>query len=81
MYYFIFSKVDIDLAFSQKLFLSQNLYQPFVNIEWSTNNVLKKTIANFSSIDLKYNFLHTKIDVDKISDIESRNKLNCLNFQ
>ena len=69
------------IAFSQKLFLSQNLYQPFVDIEWSTNNVLKKTIANFSSIDLKYNFLHTKIDVDKISDIESRNKLNCLNFQ
>ena len=59
------------IAFSEKL-LSTNLYLPFINIQWSKENVLQKTINNFSSIALKYCFLNRKIDIDTVVDIESR---------
>ena len=60
------------IAFSEKI-LSSHLHLPFINIKWSSENVLQNTIDNFSSIDIKYKFLKTKIDVDTINDIEKRN--------
>ena len=59
------------IAFSERL-LSRNLYLPFINIKWSSENVLKQTIKNFNSMHLKYDFLHRKIDIDTIIDIEKR---------
>ena len=58
-------------GFSKRL-LSNYLNLPFININWSQENVLKKTIDNFSSTELRYKFLHKKIDLDTIYDIESR---------
>ena len=59
------------IGFSEKL-LSTNLYIPFINIKWSKKNVLQETITNFSSMNLKYDFLSRKIDIDTISDIKKR---------
>ena len=59
------------IAFSERL-LSSNLYLPFINIKWSTKDVLKQTIKNFNSFDLKYEFLQKKIDIDTIYDIDKR---------
>ncbi|MDC3029104.1 DUF2064 domain-containing protein [Prochlorococcus sp. AH-716-P20] len=59
------------IAFSERL-LSTDLYLPFINIKWGREDVLEQTIKNLSSIDLKYDFLHRKIDIDTIIDIEKR---------
>ena len=59
------------IAFSEKL-LSTDLYLPFININWSSEDVLKQTINNLSSSDLKHDFLHKKNDIDTIKDIENR---------
>ena len=59
------------IAFSERL-LSNYLYLPFINIKWSSRDVLKQTINNFSSIELRYEFLQRKIDIDTILDIEKR---------
>ncbi len=59
------------IAFSERL-LSTELYLPFINIKWGREDVLKQTIKNFSSMDLKHEFLHKKIDIDTIKDIEKR---------
>ena len=59
------------IAFSEKI-LSSYFYLPFINIKWSNENVLQNTIDNLSSIDLKYNFLLKKTDIDTMSDIENR---------
>ncbi len=52
--------------------ISNYLNLPFINIRWSKENVLQKTIDNFSSVKLKYKYLDKKIDIDKIVDIENR---------
>tara|TARA_B100000530_G_scaffold189588_1_gene120241 strand:- start:214 stop:822 length:609 start_codon:yes stop_codon:yes gene_type:complete len=59
------------IAFSERL-LSADLYLPFINIKWGREDVLEQTIKNFSSMDLKHDFLHRKIDIDTIIDIEKR---------
>ncbi len=59
------------IAFSGKL-LSTDLYLPFIKIKWGRENVLKQTTKNLSSMNLKYDFLHRKIDIDTITDIEKR---------
>ena len=59
------------IAFSEKL-LSTNLYLPFIGIKWSKENVLEKTINNFSSMVFKYEFINRKIDIDTLIDIENR---------
>ena len=59
------------IGLSEKV-ISSHLYLPFVNIKWGTENVLQKTIDNFASIKLKYEFLDKKIDIDTIFDIENR---------
>jgi len=60
------------IGLSEKI-ISSHLHLPFINIKWGTENVLQKTIDNFASIKLKYEFLDKKIDIDTISDIENRN--------
>ena len=59
------------IGLSEKI-ISKHLHLPFINIRWSKENVLKKTIDNFASIKLKYKFLDKKIDIDTIIDIENR---------
>ena len=59
------------IGLSEKI-MSSYLYLPFINIKWGTENVLQKTIDNFASIKLKYEFLDKKIDIDTIFDIENR---------
>ena len=59
------------IGLSDKI-LSKNLYLPFINIKWSKENVLQRTIDNFAAKKLKYKFLHKKIDIDTILDIEKR---------
>ena len=59
------------IAFSERL-LSADLYLPFIKIKWSREDVLEQTIKNFSSMDVSYEFLHRKIDIDTIKDIEKR---------
>ena len=60
------------IGLSEKI-MSSHLYLPFIDIQWGTENVLQKTIDNFASIKLKYEFLDKKIDIDTIFDIENRN--------
>ena len=53
--------------------ISKHLNLPFININWSKENVLQNTIDNFACTKLKYKFLDKKIDIDTIIDLESRN--------
>ena len=59
------------IGLSQKA-MSKHLYLPFIDIQWSSENVLQNTINNFASLDLKYKFLDKKIDIDTIIDIQNR---------
>jgi len=59
------------IAFSQR-FLSNNYYLPFINIKWSHNDVLKRTLDNLSQQKIRIDFLNTKIDIDTINDIYQR---------
>ncbi|WP_041710565.1 TIGR04282 family arsenosugar biosynthesis glycosyltransferase [Prochlorococcus marinus] len=59
------------IAFSERL-LSTDLYLPFINIKWSSEDVLKQTIDNFNQVAITHDFLHRKIDIDTIIDIKKR---------
>ena len=59
------------IGLSEKI-MSSHIYLPFINIKWGTEYVLRNTIDNFASINLKYKFLDKKIDIDTIVDIENR---------
>ena len=59
------------IAFSERI-LSKDLYLPFINIKWSSEDVLKQTLKNFTSMGLTHSFLFRKIDIDTIIDIEKR---------
>ena len=59
------------IGLSEKIMSSQ-IYLPFINIKWGTENVLQNTIDNFASTKFKYKFLDKKIDIDTIIDIENR---------
>jgi len=59
------------IGLSEKIMSSQ-IYLPFINIKWGTENVLQNTIDNFASKKLKYKFLDKKIDIDTFIDIENR---------
>ena len=59
------------IAFSKE-FITNNKFLPFINIKWSSENVLKKTIANLNTKKIKIDYLTTKIDIDSISDIDQR---------
>ena len=60
------------IGLSEKI-ISKHLILPFININWSKENVLQNTINNFASTKVKYKFLDKKIDIDTIIDIEKRN--------
>ena len=57
------------IAFSAKM-ISNNLFSPFIDIKWSTSNVLQKTIDNLKKDNIKIDYLNSKIDVDNIHDLE-----------
>ena len=59
------------IALSRKVF-SSYLNLPFIDIKWSHQNVLQSTISNLSSLDLRYEYLQKKIDIDTLIDIENR---------
>ena len=59
------------IGFSQR-FISKNNYLPFINVKWSSNEVLKKTIDNLSQQNIKIDFLDNKIDIDTLYDIDQR---------
>ena len=59
------------IGLSEKI-MSKHLYLPFINIKWGNGYVLQNTINNLATKKLKYKFLHKKIDVDTIIDIENR---------
>jgi len=59
------------IAFSER-FITKNNYLPFINIKWSSNDVLKRTINNLNQQKIKIDFLNTKIDIDTINDIDER---------
>ena len=56
------------IAFSAKM-LSNNLFHPFIDIQWSTSNVLQKTINNLNKGNIKIDYLNIKIDIDNIHDL------------
>tara|TARA_B100000212_G_scaffold198860_1_gene150037 strand:+ start:132 stop:743 length:612 start_codon:yes stop_codon:yes gene_type:complete len=56
------------IAFSAKM-LSNNLFHPFIDIQWSTSNVLQKTINNLKKGNIKIDYLNIKIDIDTIHDL------------
>ena len=51
--------------------LSNNLFHPFIDIQWSTSNVLQKTIDNLKKGNIKIDYLNNKIDLDNIHDLYS----------
>ena len=57
------------IAFSEKI-MSNNLLNPFIDIRWSTSNVLQKTIDNLKKGNIKIDYLNIKIDLDNIHDLE-----------
>ncbi len=59
------------IAFSKKFILNNN-FSPFINIKWSTNSVLQRTIENLNQQKIKIAYLNTKIDIDTIYDIDQR---------
>ena len=59
------------IGFAQR-FISKNNYLPFINIKWSSNDVLKRTIDNLNQQKIKLDFLNTKIDIDTLKDISQR---------
>ena len=59
------------ICFSKNL-KNSNLLAPFINISWSNNEVLQKTIDNINLQKLKIGYLNTKVDIDIFSDIERR---------
>jgi len=52
---------------------TRNLIHPFINVKWSSQNVLQNTLDNLSNLKLKIGFLKCKVDIDTIKDIEKRN--------
>ena len=59
------------IAFSKRI-ISKNNYLPFINIRWSSNDVLKRTIDNLNQQKINVDFLNTKIDIDTLKDIDQR---------
>ena len=59
------------IAFSQRI-ISRNNYLPFINIKWSSDDVLNKTINNLSQQKINIDFLNIKIDIDTLHDIDQR---------
>ena len=61
------------IGFSDRMLSSKNFY-PFININWSSNNVIQETINNLSAQKINIDFLPLRIDIDTISDIRKRSR-------
>ena len=61
------------IGFSDRMLSSKNFY-PFININWSSNNVIQETINNLSTQKINIDFLPLRIDIDTISDIRKRSR-------
>jgi len=59
------------IGLSEKL-LARNIVSPFININWSSDNVIQSTINNFTDQNIKVDYLTTKIDIDTILDLKRR---------
>ena len=59
------------IAISNKI-ISRNYFLPFINIKWSEEDVLEKTIKNLSTSNICIDFLKSKVDIDIISDLANR---------
>ena len=59
------------IALSEKI-LSNYPHQAFININWSSQNVLRMTVNQLNQQNLKIDYLDTKIDIDTINDIDQR---------
>ena len=57
------------IGISNKL-ASTNLFLPFIDITWSSDDVLQKTLDNLINQKLKVDFLNCKVDIDTIKDLE-----------
>mgnify|MGYP002877083135 FL=1 len=57
------------IAFSATL-ISNNLFSPFIDIKWSTSNVLQKTIDNLQKENIKIDYLNIKVDIDNVHDLD-----------
>ena len=58
------------IGISEKI-ISKHINLPFININWSKENVLQNTIDNFANTKIRYEFLDKKIDIDTINDIDN----------
>ena len=58
------------LALSKEV-INKKVY-PFINIKWSSQNVLQMTVNQLIQQNLKIDYLDTKIDIDTIKDIDQR---------
>ena len=56
------------IAFSARI-LSNNLFHPFIDIQWSSSTVLQKTIDNLKKEKINIDYLNIKIDLDNINDL------------
>tara|TARA_Y100000589_G_scaffold331855_1_gene387475 strand:- start:2748 stop:3359 length:612 start_codon:yes stop_codon:yes gene_type:complete len=56
------------IAFS-KTFIYKHNFLPFIDINWSSEEVLKKTVENLNQKRLKVDYLNMKIDIDTVKDI------------
>ena len=63
-----------------KSFISNKLFIPFINIKWSKDNVLEKTVDNLSRNNITIDYLISKVDIDTISDLEQKRKSHSKNF-
>ena len=52
--------------------LSRHFISPFINIKWSSDDVFQRTIDNFNLQKITADYLHSKVDIDTISDIKRR---------
>ena len=59
------------IGLSKEVTSSEIIY-PFINLKWSRDDVLQKTLDNLSTYKLKIDFLGCKVDIDTIKDLEKR---------
>ena len=56
------------IGISKKI-ISPPFILPFIDIQWSSNNVLQKTIDHLTKKRIKIEYLNSKVDIDLISDL------------
>ena len=59
------------IGFSASI-LKRCIVSTFINIKWSKDDVMQRTINNFYQDKVSVGYLVSKIDIDTISDIKRR---------